>query len=261
MKPSKRYNLFAALGLLFLVLSELTRAVLYVWSIGQLEFSTLNLGRIFLTGLFFDVGTISFFLVPYGLYLLLLPNRFNGTRLDKIITYFTFFLGVLIFIFTTFSEFTFWEEFSSRFNFIAVDYLIYTNEVVANINESYPLPILLSAIFLVVFLIFVLLRKKNIFSTTFHTAASFKEKTMVLSATTFIALFFYLFITNNNAEWLDDLNYIEFLRDENRTDDRGQTMYDLWDAHGRSAPETIGEAMALVALRDAPPPPMPVRWR
>ena len=204
MKPSKRYNLFAALGLLFLVLSELTRAVLYVWSIGQLEFSTLNLGRIFLTGLFFDVGTISFFLVPYGLYLLLLPNRFNGTRLDKIITYFTFFLGVLIFIFTTFSEFTFWEEFSSRFNFIAVDYLIYTNEVVANINESYPLPILLSAIFLVVFLIFVLLRKKNIFSTTFHTAASFKEKTIVLSATTFIALFFYLFITNKNAEWSEN---------------------------------------------------------
>ena len=33
---------------------------------------------------------------------------------------------------------TFWQEFQSRFNFIAVDYLVYTNEVIGNIRESYP---------------------------------------------------------------------------------------------------------------------------
>jgi phosphoglycerol transferase MdoB-like AlkP superfamily enzyme len=47
-------------------------------------------------------------------------------------------------VFTAFSEFTFWNEFASRFNFIAVDYLIYTNEVIGNIRESYNLPLLLS---------------------------------------------------------------------------------------------------------------------
>jgi phosphoglycerol transferase MdoB-like AlkP superfamily enzyme len=36
------------------------------------------------------------------------------------------------------SELTFWNEFGSRFNFIAVDYLIYTREVIGNIEESYP---------------------------------------------------------------------------------------------------------------------------
>ena len=42
------------------------------------------------------------------------------------------------------SEFVFWSEFSSRFNFIAVDYLIYTREVIGNIRESYPMtPIVL----------------------------------------------------------------------------------------------------------------------
>jgi len=30
--------------------------------------------------------------------------------------------------------------------------------------------------------------------------------------------------------------YVEFLRDENVTDTRGQTMYDLWNTHGKSAP-------------------------
>jgi phosphoglycerol transferase MdoB-like AlkP superfamily enzyme len=37
------------------------------------------------------------------------------------------------------AELTFWNEFSTRFNFIAVDYLVYTREVVGNIEESYPI--------------------------------------------------------------------------------------------------------------------------
>ncbi|MDD5862385.1 MAG: LTA synthase family protein [Prevotella sp.] len=34
-------------------------------------------------------------------------------------------------------EFFFWQEFGVRYNFIAVDYLVYTNEVIGNIMESY----------------------------------------------------------------------------------------------------------------------------
>lgn len=43
----------------------------------------------------------------------------------------------------------FFDEFNVRFNFIAVDYLIYTTEVIGNIVESYPIiPIFASIIFL-----------------------------------------------------------------------------------------------------------------
>jgi hypothetical protein len=35
-------------------------------------------------------------------------------------------------------EWFFWNEFNVRFNFIAVDYLIYSREVTGNITESYP---------------------------------------------------------------------------------------------------------------------------
>ncbi len=48
--------------------------------------------------------------------------------------------------FITASEYLFWIEFSSRFNFIAVDYLIYTHEVIGNIVESYPVFLILSLI-------------------------------------------------------------------------------------------------------------------
>jgi phosphoglycerol transferase MdoB-like AlkP superfamily enzyme len=58
------------------------------------------------------------------------------------------------------SEWFFWEEFSTRYNFIAVDYLIYTNEVIGNIKESYPIGLLIAAIATATFIALFLLRKK-----------------------------------------------------------------------------------------------------
>lgn len=56
-------------------------------------------------------------------------------------TYFLLFNGV--------SEFFFWNEFGSRYNFIAVDYLVYTNEVVGNIRESYPIGWIMFSVLLI----------------------------------------------------------------------------------------------------------------
>lgn len=48
-------------------------------------------------------------------------------------------LYVLAIFFNAVSEYFFWAEFNVRYNFIAVDYLIYTQEVIGNILESYSL--------------------------------------------------------------------------------------------------------------------------
>lgn len=48
-----------------------------------------------------------------------------------------------------FSEVVFWSEFGVRFNFIAVDYLVYTNEVIGNIMESYPMVPMILAMLLI----------------------------------------------------------------------------------------------------------------
>lgn len=51
-------------------------------------------------------------------------------------------------------EYLFWEEFGVRYNFIAVDYLVYTHEVIGNIMESYAiLPVVLGAFVLSVLII------------------------------------------------------------------------------------------------------------
>ena len=49
----------------------------------------------------------------------------------------TIYVGAILF--NGVSEYFFWNEFGVRYNFIAVDYLVYTHEVVGNIMESYPI--------------------------------------------------------------------------------------------------------------------------
>lgn len=56
-------------------------------------------------------------------------------------------------VFNGISEFFFWNEFGVRYNFIAVDYLVYTNEVVGNIMESYPVVPMTLGIIIVTLLI------------------------------------------------------------------------------------------------------------
>ncbi|MDD5412613.1 MAG: LTA synthase family protein [Methylobacter sp.] len=78
------------------------------------------------------------------------------------------------------SEWTFWDEFGVRFNFIAVDYLIYTHEVVSNIIESYPLGWLLSGILIITLITFLLVRKA--LSHTFNANESFSTRLKIAGA-------------------------------------------------------------------------------
>lgn len=94
-------------------------------------------------GLAFDVAVAACVLAPLAV--LIAFSRGSGRVLTWVLGAVLLLLSVLM-VFVGFAEFTFWNEFASRFNFIAVDYLIYTNEVIGNLRESYHLPLLLSAV-------------------------------------------------------------------------------------------------------------------
>ncbi len=51
-------------------------------------------------------------------------------------------VGFMVGIFLLISEWYFFAEFESRFNTVAIDYLIYPHEVFTNLRESYPLPLI-----------------------------------------------------------------------------------------------------------------------
>ncbi len=135
-----------AVGFLYIVLSFLTRLGLLIWSVSDADISFFSLIRALLTGFAYDLTVILSFLLLYVVYLLLFPKRWIGSWLDRAITYFYLSLSLFIIYFGLMAEFPFWDEFGVRFNFIAVDYLIYTYEVVSNINQSYPLPLIITVL-------------------------------------------------------------------------------------------------------------------
>ncbi|MDM1085573.1 sulfatase-like hydrolase/transferase [Myroides odoratimimus] len=96
--------------------------------------------------------------VLFGICLFLPQHR---TTVRKISYALTLFIFVLILVQNTVSEFFFWNEFGVRYNFIAVDYLVYTNEVIGNIMESYPVVPLFSIIALITLLTTYYIFKKT----------------------------------------------------------------------------------------------------
>ncbi len=91
----------------------------------------------------------------------------------------TLFLYVLIIVFNAVSEYFFWNEFGVRYNFIAVDYLIYTNEVIGNIIESYPVIPLFSGIFIITLIVTWFIFKKT--KEELAHLPNFKQKLLLLA--------------------------------------------------------------------------------
>lgn len=74
---------------------------------------------------------------------------------------FVIFLYVLLILQNGISEYFFWNEFGVKYNFIAVNYLIYTNEVIGNIMESYPVVPIFSGLFLITAIVTYFILKKS----------------------------------------------------------------------------------------------------
>lgn len=195
-----RFTLIKGFVLLFLSVSFIIRAVFFIWNFSEVDKDLWSLAKVFGVGFFFDIGTVSFFMVIASLYFLIMPRKLYGSWLDRVFCYLGFGVGILITYFSFFAEITFWDEFHRRFNFIAVDYLIYTYEVVKNINESYPLPILIGGMLLLVISTIFLFYRKKVFTSIFKSSTSFKQKLIPTFIWVFIALFFTQFIGNKNAE-------------------------------------------------------------
>lgn len=91
------------------------------------------------------------------------------------VLYGVFFLATFLLLFNGISEGFFWTEFSTRYNFIAVDYLVYTNEVVGNIRESYPVNWIVAGVLLATAGVFLTYRKS--LKRSVLTPSSFSHRT------------------------------------------------------------------------------------
>ena len=131
--------------LLFVAVATVVRVALLVRSAGAVDWDFALLGGM-LSGFIFDVGASFLWGLPIWLALTLLPGGFFERRWGRALAHLGLLAALALVLFGAVAEWVFWDEFSVRFNFIAVDYLVYTTEVLANINESYPMPAILGGL-------------------------------------------------------------------------------------------------------------------
>jgi phosphoglycerol transferase MdoB-like AlkP superfamily enzyme len=164
--PIRWFAAALLLAKILITISVLTRIVLLVKSWHAVDLTFLNAFGIFMIGLFYDIINALYFVIPMMLYCWLMPQKVWGKRWHLGLLCGLFSLFIFLLLFNAVSEWVFWDEFSSRFNFIAVDYLVYTNEVIGNIRQSYPveliLAVLLAATAGMVYLLSSAIRKTNV---------------------------------------------------------------------------------------------------
>ncbi|WP_375319341.1 LTA synthase family protein [Candidatus Tisiphia endosymbiont of Oplodontha viridula] len=173
---------------IYLIFQFITRIILSSYALWQQQITISDLASIFVIGIFNDLISLCYFLpvillLIIGFYKLLARYKF----LYLSCCFVGYFCTVALLTFITIAEITFWDEFGVRFNFIAVDYLIYTHEIIGTVKESMPYREILLAIIIVALLISFLLRKyiinqaniANLTNITSNLQASLRGDTLV----------------------------------------------------------------------------------
>ncbi|MBK9531698.1 MAG: sulfatase-like hydrolase/transferase [Chitinophagaceae bacterium] len=203
-----RFGPLAVLAMIIFTLSFITRLVLLIKSWPNLELTFLRFLGIFFIGFFYDLVVFSFFAIPVALYCWLMKDTWYQKKWQRIPLFFLFFIITLILVLNVGGEIIFWDEFSVRYNFIAVDYLIYTTEVIGNIIESYNIPLIASAVIAATILILYSIRNK--LAASQDTSMRFGKRTVYFLLFMLVPAAGY-FLVNNRLKNTSSNNYVNEL--------------------------------------------------
>ena len=138
-----RYRFVLLFTLLFLGISFATRVILLV---AHHALTERGMPIALAAGEVYDLLAALWLAVPLVLFLTVLPERWFRSRVQRVLLRLWIFATLFGLLFVAAAEGFFFAEFDGRFNFVAVDYLMYPTEVVTNIWESYPTGIILAVI-------------------------------------------------------------------------------------------------------------------
>ncbi|WP_455222955.1 LTA synthase family protein [Kaarinaea lacus] len=142
-RDSRYYPLFW-LAAIYLLVSGVTRVALYIHSLPELDAPVQQFFLTMSIGLFYDLVTCLYLFAFYALYLFIIPQSWYQSIWHQRFIVLASLVGIFSLIYLGVVEYFFFDEFDSRFNFVAVSYLIYPHEVFINIWESYPVATALS---------------------------------------------------------------------------------------------------------------------
>ncbi len=139
---SRRHGGLILFLLMFVGVAQFSRLVLLGQAAHVVSWNVSLLGA-WAIGLVYDCAAGLLWGLPLWLALTALPAGFFERWWGRVFAHLALMVSLYALLFGAVAEWLFWDEFSTRFNFIAVDYLVYTQEVVGNIRESYPMPAIL----------------------------------------------------------------------------------------------------------------------
>ena len=215
-----RFGPAVLLVLLLISISTVTRLALLLYSFKDVDLTILNSLGILLVGLFYDLVNASYFIIPLLLYLWLVPQKLFQKSWHRFVLYITFFICTFILLFNGVSEFFFWDEFNTRFNFIAVDYLVYTTEVLGNIQQSYPIGWIIIGLTVLTIGLMWLLHKPIERITTYP--MGFKKRSVWTLGILIVPVLFFFTVTTRGHQFSNNA-YVNELA--------GNGMYELFAAY------------------------------
>ena len=196
----RRFGGILLLYLVFISISLVSRTVLLSMSFKDVSFNPLIIIWSYGAGLFMDTVAFSYFMIPFVLFLMFVSDRIFNSAFHWIFAYVAYFITFYILLFNGVSEYFFWEEFGVRYNFIAVDYLVYTTEVLGNIKESYPLPLLVSGILTADIILTYLVVKKKLLVDSLASKSTFKSRLKSGLVLLCIPVLSFILIKNTTVE-------------------------------------------------------------
>jgi phosphoglycerol transferase MdoB-like AlkP superfamily enzyme len=150
----------AAIAVALVVGSSLVTRVALAWAESlERTLRAEDLLRAFAVGALADLEVALWLAAPLVLFLAVLPDRRLQSRGTRLLLSLGLSFGVAGTLFIGVAEFFFFQEFDGRFNFVAVDYLLYPTEVAGNIWQSYHTGWVLAGIALVAAAGFLLFRR------------------------------------------------------------------------------------------------------
>ena len=136
---SSRFRLISVLAAFYLVASLVLRALLWRTFGPEASVTFKDFTWSLLYGGFSDVYQLVYLSFPFVILLAAVSNNVLHSKTFHWFVAAGSYAVVFLILYISAAEYFFFEEFDSRFNLVAVDYLIYPTEVFVNLWESYPI--------------------------------------------------------------------------------------------------------------------------
>ncbi|HET6471805.1 MAG TPA: LTA synthase family protein [Pseudomonadales bacterium] len=155
-----RFAIVAWMAAVYLLVAQVTRCVLAASLPADAGVGLHDVVPIAALGLLYDLCFVAYASIVPVLFVAACPTVVWRSPITRAAIHVLCFATIYGFGFIVAAEYLFWREFSARFNFISVDYLVYRREVTNNIAESYPVVAIFSGIAVVTIVLYALLARR-----------------------------------------------------------------------------------------------------